>query len=188
MNSIVKVLFGAGLGAIAGWAAASPVSVSDSTTSIGPLTYFADTFTESGMAGSLNLDTAAPTPGVQVNEALLAVGDSGLTDASQTFTLSFDLTLDGVTHTMTQTMLWTVTPSQDQTLAAAASSGVLFVTGAGNWLVTLDSFQMTADFFGNYATPVTADFAAVPEPGTLALLSIGLLGASLVAARRRQRS
>jgi len=172
---------------MASWAAASPVSVGDSTTSVGPLTFYADTFTESGQSGTLVLDNAAPTLGVTVNQAALDVGDSGLTDTSQTFSLSFDLTLDGVTHTLTQSMLWTITPSEDQVLAASASDSVLFVTSAGSWEVTLDSFQMIADFITNYATPVTADFVAVPEPSALASLSVGLFGVAFFASRRRRQ-
>jgi hypothetical protein len=57
-------------------AMASPISVAYSSTSFGPIVFYADTFSELGASGVLALDTSALTTNV-INSANLNVGDSG---------------------------------------------------------------------------------------------------------------
>ncbi len=164
---------------------ANSVTVGYSTTGVGPLSFQGDTFSLSGQSGSLTLDTASTTT-QDINSATFFTGSSGLFSGSEPLTLTYDLTLDGVTEALTQAATWTITPSQDSFITVAASSPVLFVTSQGNWDVTLDAYSFTSTTVGLSQTASTpADFTPVPEPSTMALLGTGLLGLWMMVLRKR---
>lgn len=167
---------------------ADPGTVSYTTTGAGPLAFQADAFSLTGQTGSLTLDTILSTR-ANINTAVFFTGDSGNFSGSNTLTLTYDLTLDGVTQSFTQTATWIVAPSLD-TFTAAFSSPVLFNTAAGSWDVTLEGYYLFAtpgDIGTSQRALTYADFVplpAVPEPGTLPLFSAGLL---MLGTRLRKR-
>src|SRR5215510_5300892 len=75
---------------------ADTVNVPFSTSSAGPFSFQADSFSLSGESGLLALDTASFTVG-DIATAALIFGVSGSFSGSGNFLLSYNLTLDGVT-------------------------------------------------------------------------------------------
>jgi hypothetical protein len=113
-----------------------------------------------------------------INAATFTTGHSGNVNVSESLTLSYDLTLDGVTQLVSQPATWTVTVPGDSFVALAASSPVLFVTPVGSWEVTLNaySFAFPGPDLGVPASLLTtATFAPVPEPSSLALIVAGVM-------------
>jgi hypothetical protein len=172
------------LSTFASTAAASPIVVSFSTTSLGPLIFAGDTFSMTGLSGLLSLDTAVQTNRT-VNTALFNVGDSGIFTGSQNLTLSYSLTLAGVTHALSQSATWSISPVVDTFMAVAGSAPVVFDTPSGDWSVVLNPFSFSATTTGLRTQSVSATFSVVPEPTSLLLLGSGALG---LFARRRRRS
>jgi hypothetical protein len=152
---------------------ATPTTVSFSSTALGPLTFHADTFSLSGEpVGTLTLDSVSSvSQGVNTATFTVGFGPSG----TENLTLSYGLTVDGVTHTVSQSATWMITAPGDNFVTVAASAPVLFVTGAGNWEVTLDSyaFPITASGASMLSTPAT--FTPTPEPASIMLFGTGLL-------------
>jgi|SRR5215469_16470047 len=89
--------------------------------------------------------------------------------------LTYNLTLDGVTQALTQMATWTITPSFDSFVTVAGSAPVLFKTAAGSWNVTLNAYSFPGQFFGTQIQATSANFAPISEPATLALFGAGLL-------------
>jgi hypothetical protein len=167
---------------------ASPIAISfgGGTTSL--QSFFGDNFSLTGGSGFLSLDTAASTS-VTVNTALLDIAnytnDNGGYE-SQPIGLSFDLTLDGVTHTLTQNATWSITPTYDSVFSVAASAPTEFDTASGSWGVTLSSFSLGGGALGKFAAPVKADIQSVPEPASIVLLGTALLGGGIQRWRKRR--
>ena len=163
---------------------ADSLSVSYSSTNVGPFSFQADTFSLTGQSGVLTLDSSVLTTAA-INTAVFFTGDSGNFSGTESGTLVYSLTLDGVTQLVGQMATWTITPSQDTFVSVGASSPVLFNTAQGSWLVTLDGYSLSSTTIGlTQTTATSADFVPVPEPGTLALLGSGLL---LVAGKLRRK-
>ena len=162
-------------------AAAGTVTVSYSTSPAGPYNYAADIFSLAGQSGTLTLDNAAGTMQT-INGGSYYTGNSVNPDGSgfagtEPLTLSFSLTLDGVTYTLTQTATWAITPGPD-TLDVTASFPVLFITPLGDWDVTLDHFSYSngGRIFVTDPLILQADFVPTPEPASLFLVGTPLLG------------
>ena len=175
--------------ALTSFAAASNISVPYSTTSYGPETYQGDTFSLSGLSGNILLSTVSTTTDA-INFADLTIADSGNFTGSEQLTVTYNLTLDGVTHTLTQQATWTIGLTQDS-FATVAGTPVLFVTPDGTWNVTLDAYSITGTSVGDFTVFTNADFtpvpAPVPEPTTLAtLLGFGIFNLAAVFGVRRK--
>jgi len=168
-------------------AVADPVTVGYSTTGAGPFTFEADNFSLTGQTGFLTLDTVSSTT-TNINTALFFTGNSGSFIGTQTFALTYDLTLDGVTQSVTQMATWTISPALDTFVTAAGSSPVLFDTPAGRWSVTLGAYSVVAvpsDIGTTQIASTSADFA-VPEPGAIALFTSSLLMLRMLPKKRVQ--
>lgn len=179
-----KTALAAAVMAFALSAGAAPISTAFVSTASAVQTFHGDSLSDIGATGTLLLDTAGTTTNT-VNTALAVFRFSnGVLDDNTTVPLSFDLTFGGVTHTLTQNANIHITINFDTILAFDASAPVLFSTAAGNWLVELNGYTVGSGSEADVRLNVTADFTAVPEPGSLALAGISLFG--LAAARRRR--
>jgi hypothetical protein len=163
-------------------AAAAPISVPFSTTSLPAVQFHGDSFSLSGLSGQLNLDTRLQTSN-DVNSAIFDVDYShGVGFASRILTLTYALTLAGVTHSLSQEATWVISSSVD-TFDVLTSSPVRFNTPSGNWNVVLNPFSFRATAIGSQTESVSATFTPVPEPALTLLFFAGGLG--LLARRRR---
>ena len=162
---------------------AAAATVSYSPAPYGPQAYQADAFSLTGQSGTVSLSSTSTTT-ADINTANFTVGDSGSFSGSQPLTISYGLTLDGVTHTLTQQATWTITPSQDTFVTVASSAPVLFVTPSGNWNVALDGYSIPANAMTTFTASTPADFTPTPEPGTLLMLGSGVIGLAGVARRK----
>ena len=167
-------------------AEADPVTVSFSTAGAGPFSFQADTFSLNGQVGLIALDTASSTT-ANINTAVFFTGNSGSFNGTETLVLTYALTLDGITHDLTQMATWWVTPPRDSFITMSASSPVLFDTPSGTWNVRLGAYSLSAVTLDigvtqNVQTP--ADFE-VPEPDAMELLTPGLLLVGLLLLKKR---
>jgi len=168
---------------------AGPISVAFST-SAATLSFLfpspvggGDTLQLNGSSGSLGLDTTSPTTNFINAGTYTTVGTNGTGVLFPT--LSYDLTLDGVTQTLSQGVTWSITLTID-TFVTTASAPIQFVTSAGIWNVTLEAFSFSnGGQTGVRPIQVQADFSPVPEPATFGLVG-GAALASLAVLRRRR--
>jgi hypothetical protein len=175
---------------VAGTAEAGPVTLAFSSTGTGPSAFYGDRFSESGMSGFLNLDTSLSKT-VTINGALLNIADYTYDNGgfeAKPVTLGFDLTLDGVTHSLSQTGTWSITPSFDSMLSFTSLSPVLFNTPDGSWNVSLLGFSVGGGTLGMFTTSVQAQATPTPEPTTLLLIGTGLIGGGIQRWRKRRNS
>src|SRR5260221_11709715 len=144
---------------------AGPIAVSFGSGHIALQSFFGDTFSLSGAGGSglLTLDTTASTSAT-VNQAILDIANytnDNYGYETRPLGLSFDLTLGGVTHTLTQSGTWSITPTFDSVVTWAASVPVTFDTSGGSWEVRLNSFAVGGGALGMFGAPVTTSIQPV---------------------------
>ena len=169
-------------------AEASPVTLSFNSASTGPVSFFGDQFSESGLSGVLNLDTSLSKT-VTVNVAHFNIVDYTYDNGgfeTQPVTLGFAMTLDGVTHNLTQTGIWSITPSYDSMLTFNAVAPVLFNTADGSWNIRLLGFSVGGSVLGAFTAPIQAEVTPTPEPATLLLLCAGIAGGGIQRWRKRK--
>lgn len=149
-----------------------------------------DTLDMIGTSGVLALDSGATTTANILNATYTTVSTWGT--GVRTLNLSYDLTLDGVTHTISQPATWTITLGPD-TFAADAGAPVTFDTAMGSWNVTADPFTIdNGAAVGTIPLSIQADFlpipgTTVPEPGSI-LVTAGMLAGLGLLRRRITRS
>jgi hypothetical protein len=165
-------------------AMAANVSVPFTTSSSVQVSLFADTFQMNGNTGTLTLTDNNTTTNT-INSGIFHVGDSGGNVGTLPFVLTYDLTLDGVTHSLSQNAILSVGANFDELTASAGSGPVEFDIPVGSWDVTLDAFDSgqisafptdnpidgQADF-----VPVPAPVNSAPEPSSFMLLCSGFFG------------
>jgi hypothetical protein len=173
---------------VAAAAEASPVTLSFNTSGMSPVSFFGDQFSETGMSGMLNLDTSVSKT-VTVGTAKFNIVDYTYDNGgfeSKPVSLSFNMTLDGVTHSLTQTGTWSITPSWDSMLTFNSVAPVLFNTPDGSWNVSLMGFSVGGGVLGAFTAPIQAQATPTPEPGTLMLLCAGMAGGGIRRWRKRK--
>jgi hypothetical protein len=174
----------------AGAAEANPITLNFSSTGTSLTAFYGDRFSESGVpSGTLNLDTSHSQL-VTVNWAKLNIADYTYDNGgfeAKPISLGFDLTLDGVTHNLSQSGTWSITPTYDSILSFSALSPVLFNTPDGSWNVSLLGFSVGGGVLGSFSTPVQAQVTPTPEPATLLLIGTGLIGGGIQRWRKRRK-
>jgi hypothetical protein len=168
---------------------ASPIVLSFESGSTALQSFFGDNFSlsETGTAGFLAVNSGAATT-VTLNKATLDIADyTNVNGGYETrpLDLSFALTLDGITHTLTQNAMWSITPTFDSVVSAAASTPVEFDTASGPWTISLNGFSVGGGVLGTFSAPVTADVQPVPEPASILLFATGLVAAGIQRWRKR---
>jgi PEP-CTERM motif len=142
-----------------------------------------------GLSGILTLSTDAVTTASIFDGTYTTVSTSGT--GVDSFNLTYDLALDGVIHTISQPLVWTITWGPDTVFAHRATTPVMFATPHGTWVVTPDAFTIdNGAQVGSMPFTVKADFTPltrsdrVPEPGSLGFMGAGVAAIALI--RRKQ--
>ena len=165
----------------------TPVSLSGEP----PISFVADVLTlNGGSIPSLTLPFGVPVT-TNTQTVSFLEGDSGATDQLFPFTFTENVTIGGVTHTITQSGELLISPPGD-TFTLFPGTTTAFNLGAlGTVLFTpLSAGPIFQPFTGNgipetiqlQGTFVAAPPPTVPEPSSLALLSLG--GLALAGWRR----
>ena len=176
-------------GLFATYATADPINIPYMTTGTTLNFVFpyggGDTLTLTGTSGSLALSDAGTSTANILTGTYTTVPTFGT--GVQSLNMTYDLTLDGVTHTLIQPANWTITWGPD-TFVAGSGAPVDFDTPMGLWSVTPDAFTIdNGAVAGTIRFAVQADFVdppSLPEPGTL--FGTLCLFAGLLLMRRRQ--
>jgi hypothetical protein len=100
------------------------------------------------------------------------------------FDITQNVTIEGVTQALTMSGVYLVTNAKD-TLTLFGGSTALFNTGSGTFRLTALGGEVSGTYVGQFGFDVGDHLEQVPEPGTLALLSLGLAGIGLTKRRKK---
>ena len=185
------VVLAAGL--FATFAMAAPIAVPFATSDLSTDFTFSDaggdTLQLIGQSGMLALDNSTATDSIFTGTYVtVSTPHTGL----RMFDLMYDLTLGGVTHTISQPATWTITTGPDS-FVAAAGAPVTFETAMGTWSVMADPFTIdNGAKVGTVNFTVSADIipvtSSVPEPATLGMMGTALAGLMLIRRKWSARS
>ena len=121
-------------------------------------------------------------PGDFTQAAQLIVSFNSATNVN--FDITQNVTIEGVTLAFTMSGLYQITDVLD-TLTLFGGTTALFNTGSGIFRLTALGGGASANNIGQFDFDVGYNLEQVPEPGTLALFGIGLVGMALMRRRRR---
>ncbi|MCA1948028.1 MAG: PEP-CTERM sorting domain-containing protein [Armatimonadetes bacterium] len=139
-----------------------------------------DILTGTGLSGSVSVPYGVPTP-IATHDLVFDVGiNSQNAWTPSPYSVSYDLTIEGVTKTITHQVNVKIGLTDDLDILPVST---VFHTSKGIVVYTSNLVSFRAADSGQHYKQLTGQLETVPEPATLALAGLGLA----TALRRRRR-